>query len=200
IQLALPVGGRVNDPRFDFTEVIWSTLRNAAVNAITAPVSWIGRVRFSDDSRIQRIEVDPIQFEPGTAKPTPEGQEQVTRLVAFLDQTPETRLTATAVVSRRDLAALKQPGLDKRIERVARAAKIPPDAAGGRAQPNPCDGCRVTRPRRSRLPGDDADSQESSRTRRHCLRHHGALRGCVGRSVGGPPDRIRGQGASVRGP
>src|SRR5437660_1963249 len=41
IQLVLPVGGRVNDPRFDFTEVIWSTLRNAAVKAITAPVSWI---------------------------------------------------------------------------------------------------------------------------------------------------------------
>ena len=132
IQLALPVGGRVNDPRFDFTEVIWSTLRNAAVNAITAPVSWIGRVRFSDDSRIQRIEVDPIRFEPGTAKPTPEGQEQVTRLVAFLDQTPATRLTATAVGSRRDLAALKQPGLDKAIERVAREAKIPPDEAAAR--------------------------------------------------------------------
>ncbi len=132
IQLVLPVGGRVNDPRFDFTEVIWSTLRNAAIKAITAPVSWIGRVRFSDDSRIQRIEVDPIRFDPGTAKPTPEGQEQVTRLVAFLDQTPATRLTATAVVSRRDLAALKQPGLDKTIERVAREAKIPPDAAAAR--------------------------------------------------------------------
>jgi len=132
IQLVLPVGGRVNDPRFDFTEVIWSTLRNAAVKAITAPVSWIGRVRFSDDSRIQRIEVDPIRFEPGTAKPTPEGQEQVTRVVAFLDQTPATRLTATAVVSRRDLTALKQPGLDKAIERVAREAKIPPDEAAAR--------------------------------------------------------------------
>src|SRR5438128_1249130 len=132
IQLALPVGGRVNDPRFDFTEVIWSTLRNAAVNAITAPVSWIGRVQLSDDSRVQRIEVDPIRFEPGTAKPTPEGQEQVTRLVAFLDQTPATRLTATAVGSRRDLAALKQPGLDKAIERVAREAKIPPDEAAAR--------------------------------------------------------------------
>src|SRR5438093_13594918 len=132
IRLALPVGGRVTDPRFDFTEVIWNTLRNAAFKAITAPVSWIGRVQFGADSRIQRIEVDPIPFEPGTATPTPDGQEQVTRLVAFLDQMPETRLTAAAVVSPRDLAAMKQPAVDAVIERVARDARISPDEAATR--------------------------------------------------------------------
>jgi Domain of Unknown Function (DUF748) len=132
IHLAFPVGGRVGDPRFDFTEVIWSTLRNAAVKAVTAPVSWIGRVQFGADSRIQRIEIDPIPFEPGTATPTPDGQEQATRLVAFLDQMPETRLTATAVVSRRDLATMKQPALDAAIERVARDARVSPDEAAAR--------------------------------------------------------------------
>ncbi len=132
IRLALPVSGRVTDPRFDFTEVIWNTVRHAAFKAITAPVSWIGRVQFGADSRIQRIEVDPIQFEPGTATPTPDGQGQVTRLVAFLDQMPETRLTAAAVVSPRDLAAMKQPAVDAVIERVARDARISPDAAAAR--------------------------------------------------------------------
>jgi len=95
-------------------------------------VSWIGRVQFGADSRIQRIEVDPIPFEPGTATPTPDGQEQVTRLVAFLDQMPETRLTATAVVSRRDRAAMKQLAVDAVIERVARDARISPDEAATR--------------------------------------------------------------------
>jgi uncharacterized protein involved in outer membrane biogenesis len=132
IQLALPVGGSVSDPRFDFTEVIWSTLRNATFKAITTPVSWIGRVQFGADSRIQRIEVDPIHFEPGTATPTQGGQEQVTRLVAFLDQMPETRLAATPVVSRRDLAALKEPAVDAAIERLARNARISVDAAAAR--------------------------------------------------------------------
>jgi len=143
IHLALPVGGRVNDPRFDFTEVIWSTLRSAAIKAITAPVSWIGRVRFSADSRIQRIEVNPILFEPGTARPTPEGQEQVTRLMAFLDQMPDTRLTATAVVSGRDLSAMKQPAVDAAIERVAREAKISADAAAARVFQDRFPGKRV---------------------------------------------------------
>jgi len=56
----------------------------------------------------------------------------VTRLVAFLDQMPETRLTATAVVSRRDRAAMKQLAVDAVIERVARDARISPDEAATR--------------------------------------------------------------------
>jgi hypothetical protein len=132
IRLALPVGGRVSDPRFDFKELIWSTLRSVALKTIAAPVSLIGRVKSSADSRIERIEIDPIRFEPSTSTPTPEGQEQLTRLVAFLDQTPETRLTVTAVVSRRDLAAMKQPDIDAAISRAARDARISPEAAAAR--------------------------------------------------------------------
>jgi hypothetical protein len=132
IRLALPVGGRISDPRFDFKELIWSTLRTVAVKAIAAPISLIGRVKSTGDSHIERIEIDPIQFEPGTATPTPEGQQQLTRLVAFLDQTPETRLTATALVSRRDAAAMKRPDIDAVISRVAKNARISPEAAAER--------------------------------------------------------------------
>src|SRR5262249_43277002 len=39
IHLTLPVGGRVNDPRFDLEELIWSTVRSVALKAVTAPVS-----------------------------------------------------------------------------------------------------------------------------------------------------------------
>ena len=132
IRLALPVGGRVNDPRFDFKEVIWSTLRNVAVKAITAPVSLIGRVKSDADSRIERIEIDPIRFEPGSSTPTPQGREQLTKLAAFLDQMPEARLTAAAIVSQRDVAALKQPDIDAAITRTAKDAQIPLDDAAAR--------------------------------------------------------------------
>jgi hypothetical protein len=104
IRLALPVGGRLNDPRFEFSEAIWGAVRTVAVNAITAPVSWIGRVRATPDARIQRIEIDPIPFAAGAATPTPEGREQVTRLVAFLQQMRETRMTLTPVVAPAEVA------------------------------------------------------------------------------------------------
>jgi hypothetical protein len=132
IRLALPVGGRITDPRFDFKELIWSTLRTVALKAIAAPVSLIGRVKSSGDSHIERIEIDPVRFEPGTATPTQEGQEQLTRLVAFLDQTPETRLTVTALVSKRDVAAMKRPDVDGVINRAAKSARISPEAAAER--------------------------------------------------------------------
>jgi hypothetical protein len=114
IRLALPIGGRVNDPRFDYREVLWSTVRNAALKVITGPVSLIGRVKTGADSHIQQIEIDPVRFEDGTATPTPEGAEQLSRLVAFLDQTPSTRLTAAAVVSRSDLRAMNEPTFDSK--------------------------------------------------------------------------------------
>jgi|RhiMethySRZTD1v2_1073278.scaffolds.fasta_scaffold01805_24 uncharacterized protein DUF748 len=132
IRLALPIGGRITDPRFDFKELIWSTLRTVAVKAIAAPVSLIGRVKSTGDSRIERIEIDPIRFEPGTATPTQEGQQQLTRLVAFLDQTPETRLTVTALVSKRDVAAMKRPDIDAVISRAAKSARTSPEAAAER--------------------------------------------------------------------
>jgi hypothetical protein len=132
ITVSFPVGGHLRDPRFDFSEAIWSAVRTVAINAITLPVSWIGRVRFGADSRVQRIEVDPIPFQPGAATLTPEGQEQVTRVVAFLEQLPEARLALTSVVSSRDLAELKRQAVDGAIDRVAREGGLPPAAAAAR--------------------------------------------------------------------
>jgi hypothetical protein len=69
-------------------------------------------VRFSQDSRIERIEVDPVTFEPGTSTLTAEGRAQVTRLTAFLDQLPEVRMSLTPVVSSRDVGDPERPAVD----------------------------------------------------------------------------------------
>src|SRR4029453_12178168 len=66
IRFGSPVGGRLGDPRFDFREGIRSAIRTVAINTITLPVSWIGRLRVSPDSQIEGVEVDPIWFKPGS--------------------------------------------------------------------------------------------------------------------------------------
>jgi hypothetical protein len=119
IRIALPVSGRLSDPRFDFGEAIWSTLRNVAVKAISAPLSWIGRVRYTADNRVERIEVNPIPFAPGQATLEPDAREQVSRVAAFLTQAPEARMAITPIVTARDRAALREAS---------------PDAANGRAR------------------------------------------------------------------
>jgi hypothetical protein len=132
IHLSLPVGGRLDDPRFDYSEAIWSTLRNATIKAITLPVSWIGRVTFTPDSRIERIEVDPVRFAAGTASLTAEGQAQVSRLGQFLSEAPESRMRLTPAVSPGDLAAIKRRVLEPEIERAARSAGVSREAAARR--------------------------------------------------------------------
>jgi hypothetical protein len=112
ISVSLPVGGRLSDPRFDFREAIWSTIRNVAVKAIAAPVSWIGRLHVGSDSRIERVDVDPIPFPPGKATLLPDAREQVARVAAFLEQVPAVRLALKPVISPRDRAAFGQRALD----------------------------------------------------------------------------------------
>jgi hypothetical protein len=132
ITIAFPVGGRLGDPKFDFSEAIWKAVRTVAVNAITLPVSWIGRVRVAPDSRIERIDIDPVGFQPGTATPSSAGQVQATRLAAFLAQLPEVRMAVTPIVSPGDLAAMKRRDVEQAIARVERQARLSREAAAAR--------------------------------------------------------------------
>jgi len=132
INLSFPLGGHLTDPRFDFREALWGAIRTVAINTITLPVSWIGRVRFSPDSRIQQIQVDPVPFEPGTAVLTSEGQARLAGLVAFLQQLPEMRITLAPVISARDVAALRRRTLEAAIDRVARETQLPREAIAAR--------------------------------------------------------------------
>jgi uncharacterized protein involved in outer membrane biogenesis len=129
IVVSFPVGGRLNDPRFDFRDALWSAMRTVAVNAITLPVSWIGRVHFTSDSRIERIQVDPVTFEPGTATLTPEGEGQVARLAAFLERLPQVALRLTPIVSAADAEALKGRMLETALERLAEKSQLSRDDA-----------------------------------------------------------------------
>jgi Domain of Unknown Function (DUF748) len=132
INVSFPVGGRLSDPRFDFRETIWSAVRTVAINAITLPVSWIGRVQFTPDSRIERIQVDPVTFEPGTATLTPQGEGRVGRLVAFLDQLPDVTLALTPIVSSRDAQEMKRRTLETAVDRAARQDRISREDATAR--------------------------------------------------------------------
>jgi uncharacterized protein involved in outer membrane biogenesis len=132
IRFAFPVGGRLRDPRFDFRETIRSAIRTVAINTITLPVSWIGRLRVSPDSQIERVDVDPIRFQPASAILTVDGQAQASRVAAFLGKVAEVRMALTPVVSERDLATLKRQAAERAVERLAEADRLSPGAAAAR--------------------------------------------------------------------
>jgi hypothetical protein len=132
IDISLPVGGRLGDPQFDVREVIWTAVRAIAVKTIATPVSWIGRLQFTADSRIEDIAIDPAPFAAGTATLTPAGEEQVGRLNAFMRASPDAKLVLTPVVTVGDLDALKRAAIEEAIARASHEARIPPPVAAAR--------------------------------------------------------------------
>ncbi len=125
IRLSLPVGGRLNDPKFDFHDAIWSAVRAVAVKTIALPVSWVGRLRFGRDSKIEDVEIDPFVFEPGTATLAAESSPRVGRLADFMKSLPDVRMIATPVVSLGDLEALKAKSLAARLKALAAERRVP---------------------------------------------------------------------------
>jgi hypothetical protein len=132
IKVSFPIRGRLNDPHFDLRETMWTAVRTVAINAVALPVSWIGRLHFSPDAKIERIQVDPISFEPGTATLTAEGETRASRLGAFLDQLPEVRVSLVPVVSARDVDVLRSRALEAALETEARGGRLSREEAVAR--------------------------------------------------------------------
>jgi hypothetical protein len=123
ITLALPVGGKRNDPRFDLHEAIWGAVRTVAVKTIAAPVSWIGRLRLTRDSKIQDIEIDPVPFAVGGDELTRDAAERVARIAAFMKERPDVQMMLTPAVSLGDVEQLKanRSGRGSRSSRSSRS-------------------------------------------------------------------------------
>jgi uncharacterized protein involved in outer membrane biogenesis len=124
IKLALPVGGSLNDPRFGLHDAIWGAVRTTAVKTIAAPVSWIGRLRVTRDSKIQDIEVDPVPFAVGGDELTREAAERVGRIAAFMKELPDVRMILTPAVSLGDVEALKAEQIRARIKELTLQQKL----------------------------------------------------------------------------
>lgn len=129
IRLVVPVGGSVSDPRFDLGETIWGAVRAISIKAVTAPVSWIGRLHVGKDRRIQEIAIDPAPFQPGRTALTAAGEAQLGRLAAFMKQRPDTKMVLTPVVSLGDIEELRREEVRKEIARRAAHAGVPPPQA-----------------------------------------------------------------------
>ena len=143
IKLSIPVSGRVGDPRFDVRDTIWRAVRTVTVNAVTLPFSWVGRVRLDAGSRIERLEVDPIPFPPAAGTLTPDAEQRVSRLVAFMSELPEARLAVTPVVSSRDAAELRRLRVESAVERMTRDGRLSRDLAAERLYEKRFPGRRV---------------------------------------------------------
>ncbi len=113
IDLDVPVRGDVAHPEFDFDDAIHTAIKNAVVDAVTAPFRLIGKI-FSAAGRIEEVQIDPILFEAGSAGLAEAGKQGVGRLVAFLNDAPRARL---------QLVGYAEPEQDAKALQAASAAQ-----------------------------------------------------------------------------
>ena len=115
IRLTVPVHGRLSSPDFEYSEAMWAAVRNLAIRLVALPFSLVGKLVFTEDSRIEAIQIDPVTFLTASATPDPAGARHLANLARFLQEKPEIRLRLRPVTTVADVTALRRQALDSRL-------------------------------------------------------------------------------------
>ena len=62
IHVNVPVGGSLSAPEFHYGEAVWAAIRNMAIRLVALPFSLIGKLFFTEDSRIASVAIDPVHL------------------------------------------------------------------------------------------------------------------------------------------
>ena len=124
INVAVPVSGNLDDPKFSYGHVVWQAIFNLITKAVTAPFRALGNL-FGGDSE----QVDAIAFNPGSHQLPPPEQEKLQTLAQALEKRPQLKLM---VLGRFDTELDGKALRTKRVKRALAAQMdqpIPEDQA-----------------------------------------------------------------------
>jgi len=119
VRLAVPVTGVLSSRQFDFGDAMWDAIRKAAINVLALPVSWVGKMLYTKEARIDTISIWPVNFEPGTTTMRRGFDKHAERLATFLRETPRIAFEMKPVMTVEDVDALKREALKKHIDALA---------------------------------------------------------------------------------
>ncbi|HEX7213906.1 MAG TPA: DUF748 domain-containing protein, partial [Methylomirabilota bacterium] len=122
VRLSVPVTGNVATRQFDFSDAFWQAVRKTAIGVVSLPVSWVGKIFYTEDARVETIQIWPVYFEPGTVRFAEGFDKQAQRVGTFLRDAPGVKLAMKSVLTVDDVAALKRDALRLRLEGAAREA------------------------------------------------------------------------------
>jgi hypothetical protein len=123
IVVNVPVAGSLKDPRFDWSETIWSAVRNVLKNALASPFRLIGSL-FSSEEKMEEPKVNPVTFAAGSPVLAPAAGQQLLRVADFMRQTPYVSLTLNPVVAPADLDTLKAEAVAAKVQQFAKERGI----------------------------------------------------------------------------
>jgi hypothetical protein len=125
VHVKVPISGTLSDKKFDFSDAIWTAVRNVLVNVLKAPFRAIGGLFTSGDDKIEEIKVDPLVFAAGSSVLGPELERQAVRVADFMRRSPYVSLTLSSVTSPADVDTLKERAVAARLEKFQQEQGIP---------------------------------------------------------------------------
>lgn len=149
VHLSVPVKGNLATREFDLGEAVWDAVRQAAIGALALPVSWVGKIFYTEDARIDTIRIWPISFEPGTTQLRRDIAAHAERLARFLREDTGALLTMKPVVALQDVEALRR---DLAGRPNPRGHELAP---AGEARPGSSGACCAPGGRPNSAPGAD---------------------------------------------
>jgi hypothetical protein len=123
IHVKVPITGTLNDQQFDWSDAIWTAVRNVIVNVLKAPFRAIGGL-FTSGDKIEELRVDPITFAAGDGALSPEMERQTVRVADFLRRSPYVGLTLMSVTTPEDVEALKTREVAAKLDFFQKEKKI----------------------------------------------------------------------------
>ena len=112
IDIDLQVSGNVDDPEFSVAGLILKALGNLVTKVATSPFRALGGLVGGDD-----IDLDILQFEPGSDALTPPDREKLLKLSAALEQRPELQLLIPPTLhTDSDRLAMQQAAVEQLVD------------------------------------------------------------------------------------
>ena len=132
IRLSVPVSGDLGSRQLDLTDAFWAAVRETAIRVMALPVSWVGKIFYTEDARIDTVQIWPVYFEAGTTTFVRDFDRHADRLATFLRDAPGVTLAMKAVHTVEDITALKRAAVQQRLDADAREPGQTPAAAAAR--------------------------------------------------------------------
>ena len=125
IKVNVPLSGEVNQVRADPSDAIWTAVRNAVVNIVSAPFRAIGRIGKGSGDTVDELKVDAVTFAAGSAEVAPAADQHLTKVADFLRAAPMIKLAMASVAAPRDVESLRAQEVTLRIQRLQLERGLP---------------------------------------------------------------------------
>ena len=171
INLSVPVGGSLDDPKFSVAGLVWRAFFNLIAKAVTSPFALLGSVFGGGE------ELSYAEFAPGTHRLTPETVKKLETLAKALADRPALKIDITGRVEpAADEAGLREQWLLERMRARQREALL--DAG---QTPPPLDDIEIPADKRDALLAEAYDEADFD----------GKPRNFIGLSKSIPADQMR---------